>query len=221
MEPIVALRRISFLKALPDPVLKAVAGSGAIRRLQKGETLFLEHERCLGLVVILTGAVRVYSLDRRGREMTLDRQEPGESVMDLPLFDGGNYPAGAEAATHEVSVLVVPRQAFHQLMEDHPEIAAQALRAMATRMRRVLKMLEAQALHTVQTRLAAYLIRASAGRSAFQLEETNEAIGSRIGTVREVVSRTLRSLREQGAIELKGRLVAVRDSDQLNRMAEI
>src|SRR4051812_37535544 len=112
MEPLVALRRISFLRALPERVLEAVAHYGMVRRLHKGEALFLEHERCLGLVVVLTGAVRVYSLDRRGREMTLDRQEPGESVLELPLFDGGNYPAGAEAATDGVTVLIVSREAF-------------------------------------------------------------------------------------------------------------
>ena len=220
MDPIAALRRISFLKTLSDFVLKAVAASGNVRQMQKGEMLFFEHDKCLGLIVVLTGAVRVYSLDSRGREMTLDRQEPGESVLELPLFDGGNYPASAVAATDNVTIFVVPRATFQQLMAEHPEIAAQALRAVAIRMRRLLKMLEAQALHTVQTRLAAHLVRIAAGRSAFPIEETNEAIGSRIGTVREVVSRTLRSLKEQGAIDLSGRYVTIRNLEQLLRIAD-
>ncbi len=214
------MRRISFLKALPDSVLEAVAASGSTKKLQIGETLFVEHQKCMGLVVVLTGAVKVYSLDSRGREMTLDRQEPGESVLELPLFDGGNYPASASAATDNTKVFVVARTEFQQLMAEHPEIAAQALRSLAIRMRRLLKMLEAQALHTVQTRLAAYLVRAAAGRPAFSLEETNEAIGSRIGSVREVVSRTLRSLKEQGAIDLSGRHVTIRDAELLVRIAE-
>jgi len=220
LEPIAALRRVAFLKALPHAVLEAVAASGNVKQMQKGEVLFIEHERCLGLVVVLTGAVKVYSLDSRGREMTLDRQEPGESVLELPLFDGGNYPASAVAATDNVTVFIVPRPAFQQLLADHPEIAARALRTLAIRMRRLLKMLEAQALHTVQSRLASYLVRVAAGRSTFPLEETNEAIGSRIGSVREVVSRTLRSLKEQGAIDLSGRFITIRDLDLLRRNAE-
>lgn len=220
MEPAAALRRVSFLKALPDAVLRAVLSSGRVRRLQNGEVLFMEHQKCLGLVVVVSGAVKVYSLDRRGREMTVDRQEPGESVLELPLFDGGNYPASAVAATDDTAVFIVPRPVFERLTADHPEIAAHALRGLAIRMRRLLKMLEAQALHTVQMRLAAYLLRAADGRPAFSLQETNEAIGSRIGSVREVVSRTLRSLNEQGAINLKGRSVTIVDADLLRRIAE-
>ena len=220
MEPIAALRRVSFLKTLPPGVLEAVAASGYVKRMHKGETLLLEHEKCLGLVVVLSGAIRVYSLDRRGREMTIDRQEPGESVLELALFDGGNYPASAVAATDPTEVFIVDRPSFLQLMVNHPEIGVQAARAFAIRMRRLLKMLEAQALHTVQARLAAYLIRVAAGRPAFVLEETNEEIGARIGTVREVVSRTLRGLKDRGAISLNGRRITVRDVELISRIAE-
>lgn len=221
MEPIDALRRVTLLKGLPDPVLAAVRASGHVRHLRSGEILFMEHERCLGFVVVLRGAVRVYSLDRRGREMTLDRQAPGESVLELPLFDGGNYPASAEAATDDTAVFIVPRQAFQQLMAQYPALASHAARNLAIRMRRLLKMLEAQALHTVQMRLAAYLLRIAAERTVFALEETNEQIGSRIGTVREVVSRTLRSLKDQGAIDLTGRTISIRDAALLQRIADI
>jgi len=219
MEPAEALQRVSFLKTLPQTTLDAIAAAGRVKRLGKGEVLFMEHEKCLGLVVVLAGAVKVYSLDRRGRELTLDREGPGESVVELPLFDGGNYPASAEAVEESTQVLIVPRAAFQRLMAEHPEIAAQGLRAVAIRMRRLMKMLEAQTLHTVQARLADYLLRAAAGRESFPLEETNEAIGSRIGTVREVISRTLHSLKERGAIDLIGRSVRILDHSLLARIA--
>jgi CRP/FNR family transcriptional regulator len=220
MRPVEALRRVSFLKSLPEPTVEAIATAGRAQTLGKGETLFTEHQKCLGLIVVLVGAVKVYSLDTRGRELTLDREGPGESVMELPLFDGGNYPASAEAVEENTQVFVVPRIEFLRLMVDYPEIAVQGLRATAMRMRRLMKMLEAQTLHTVQARLADYLLRTAAGRDSFPLEETNEAIGSRIGTVREVVSRTLHSLKERGAIDLTGRHVHLRDLPLLARIAE-
>lgn len=220
MKPAEALHRVPFLKTLPETTLNAIAAAGSVKDLGKGETLFAEHEKCLGLVVVLAGAVKVYSLDRRGRELTLDREGPGESVVELPLFDGGNYPASAEAVEENTQVFIVPRAAFQGLMAAYPEIASQGLRALAIRMRRLMKMLEAQTLHTVQARLADYLLRAAAGRDLFPLEETNEAIGSRIGTVREVVSRTLHSLKERGAIDLNGRVIRVHDLPLLARIAE-
>ncbi len=125
-----------------------------------------------------------------------------------------------EAAEESTEVLIVPRSEFHSLMAVHPQIASQVMRALAIRMRRLMKMLEAQTLHTVQARLADYLLRTADGRDSFHLDETNEAIGSRIGTVRDVVSRTLHSLKERGAIDLNGRHIQILDLRLLARIAE-
>jgi CRP-like cAMP-binding protein len=220
MERKEALRRVLFLKTLPEAVIAAVAAAGEERTLRKGEMLFTENAPCIGLIVVLTGAVKVYKTDSRGREITLGLEESGASVAELPLFDGGNYPANSEGAKENTTVLIIPRERFQHLMVMYPEVAVQALRALAIRMRRQVKMIEAQAMHTVRARLAAYLLRIAAGRSTFLLEETNEAISSQIGTVREVVSRTLGNLREMGAITLRGRRVTILDTGSLRYIAE-
>ena len=220
MERLAALRRVLIFKALPESILTAVAQAGCERRMTRGELLFAEGEHCLGLIVVLSGAVKVYKLDNRGRELTLDRELPGESVVELPLFDGGNYPASAEAAEEETTIFLVERERFRQLMAIYPQIAEQGLRVLAIRMRRLMQMLEAQALHSVRARLAAYLLRVGGEQQIFLLTETNEAIAGHIGTVREVVSRTLHSLREAGAIHLNGRRVTLRDPHLLRKIAE-
>ncbi len=220
MEAKEALRRVLFLKGVPITATDAIAAAGEVQRLDKGEMLFAEHDRCLGLMVVLTGAVKVYKLDNRGRELTLGLEGPGGSVMEMPLFDGGNYPVGAEAASEGTTLLVVPRERFQHLMAAYPEIATEVVRVLAIRMRKLYSQVEAQTLHTVQARLASYLLQSSGGRADFALEETNEAIAGHLGTVREVVSRTLRSLRERGTITLCGRRVRIEDCTALRRIAE-
>lgn len=220
MNRVEALRRVLFLKSLPEATLREIARAGEERCLDKGEVLFTEHQRCLGLLVVLEGAVKIYKMDGRGRELTLGRETPGGSVIELPLFDGGNYPAGAEAAEANTVVLVVSRERFQSLMAAHPEIAGEVVRTLAVRMRRLMQMLESQTLHSIRARLAAYLLTAAEGQASFPLPESNEAIAGHVGTVREVVSRTLRSLREAGVIALQGRHVCIRDCDALARIAE-
>jgi CRP/FNR family transcriptional regulator, dissimilatory nitrate respiration regulator len=220
MERQAALHRVLFLKTLPDAAIETLARMGRERRLQRGETLFLENSRCLGLLVVLSGAIKVYKLDNRGRELTLDLEQPGESVAEHVLFDGSNYPANAEAIEDDTTVLLVPRESFREVMALYPEIAEQGLKALSVRMRKLTWMLETQTLHTVRARLAHYLLRVSDGRTTFALEDTNEEIGSQIGTVREVVSRTMHSLKDAGAIEIHARQVTLRSPDTLCRIAE-
>ena len=219
MNPDEALRQVQFLKTLPGETINVLAAAGRRQGLQKGEMLFAENMPTLGLIVVLTGSIHIYKIDARGREMTLGTEGPSASVAELPLFDGGNYPAGAEAA-EAAAVLIVPRDQFLQIMAAHPQIAEAALRAMASRMRLLVQMVEAQTLHSVQARLASYLRRAAAGETAFTLTETNAAIGSRIGTVRDVVSRTLRRLEEEEIIALNGRRVSIPDPARLRRAAK-
>lgn len=220
MERTEALRRVLFLKHLSPPVIETLARAGHERCLNPCETLFHESAPCIGLLVVLSGAVKVFKLDSRGREITLGVERAGASIGDLALFDGGNYPASAEACADGTRVYIVPRARWDGMLRQHPEIATGAVRALAVGQRKLIEMLKAQALHTVRARLAAYLLSASGEQRTFSLGETNAVIGSHVGTVREVVSRTLHGLEDAGAIRLHGRTVTVLDADLLRRLSE-
>ena len=219
MEPREALRQVLFLKTVGEGAIADLVGSGQTRRLAKGEQLFAEFERCRGLFVVLTGAIKVYKLDSRGRELTLSMEMPGASAGELPLFDGGNYPYSAEAAQADTAVWFVPRDRFREIMRAYPKIAERALLALGVRLRGMVQIAEAQSLYTVRARLARYLLEVGRGQETFRLEETNEAMSSHLGTVREVVSRTLRTLKEAQVISLRGRWVDVLDGEELRRIA--
>ena len=219
MEPRDALRQVLFLKTADEEAISKLEASGQAQRLGKGEQLFAKFGRCRGLFVVLTGVIKVYKLDSRGRELTLSREMPGASVGELPLFDGGNYPYSAEAAQAGTVLWFVPRDRFREVMRAHPEIAERALLALGVRLRQMVQIAEAQSLYTVRARLAAYLLEVGQGRPQFPLAETNEAISGHLGTVREVVSRTLRTLKEAKVISLRGRWVEVLDGAELRRVA--
>lgn len=135
MEPEEAVRQVLFLKTASHAAISQLLASGQRRQYAKGEQLFMELERCLGLFVVLTGAVKVYKLDSRGRELTLSLEGPGASVAELPLFDGGNYPYSAEAAQVNTSVWFVPRDQFRAVMHAFSEITERALLALGIRLR--------------------------------------------------------------------------------------
>lgn len=220
MERKEALRHVPFLKPLSEEIITAIAAAGQERMLRRGEQLFGEDTPCLGLVVVLRGTVRIYKTDSRGRDLTLATEAPGGSVAELPLFDGEPYPARADAAEEGTTVWVVPPDRFRALMLAHPEIAEHALRTLALRMRRLVQIVEAQTMQTVRARLASYLLNIAEEGTTFRLDDTNEVIASQIGTVRDVVSRTLSGFKEAGLIALQGRGVTVLDMSGLRRVAD-
>ncbi len=215
------LRQVLFLKTVPDTAIAALLAAGRECRLTRGEVLFPELARCLGLIVVLRGAVKVSKVDSRGRELTLSVQAAGSCVGELSLFDGGNYPYHAEAAADDTAVWIVPRADFLGVMRRHPEIAERGLLAMGISQRRLIQIAEAQSLHPVRARLAAYLCELNDAGRSFRLPQTNDEIANQIGTVREVVSRTLSSLKASGMVALQGRMVTVKDESELRRTARL
>lgn len=214
-----ALRQVLFLKTVPDNAISALVEAGRERKLNRGELLFPELARNLGLIVVLQGAVKICKVDSRGRELTLSVETAGGCVGELPLFDGGNYPYSAEATAEDTSVWIVPRADFVEVMRQHPEIAQRGLLALGVSLRRMIQIAEAQSLHPVRARLAGYLCDLSQDTLTFRLPQTNDEIANQLGTVREVVSRTLSGLKASHVIALQGRQVTVKDREELRRIA--
>jgi CRP/FNR family transcriptional regulator, dissimilatory nitrate respiration regulator len=215
-----ALGRVLFLRGLPSETLAEIAAVGFERSYSVGGMVFSEGDRCLGLIVILSGAVRVSKFDSRGREIVLSVERAGSSIGDLALFDGGTYPACATAVEEDTRLLIVARDRFMELEQRYPAIASGAIRALSVQSRKLIEMLKAQALHTVRSRIAAYLLHTAGEERTFPLSETNAAIGSHIGTVREVVSRTLHQLEDIGAIRIAGRTITLVNREILRQIAE-
>ena len=67
------------------------------RKYSAGEIVFSEGEPCAGLFVVESGSVRIFKSSPGGREQVLSIEGPGGSVAELPVFDGGNYPASVVA----------------------------------------------------------------------------------------------------------------------------
>ncbi len=214
------LRQVLFLKNAPETAINSLIHTGHERRLERGEVVFAELERCLGLVVVLRGAVKTYKLDSRGRELTLGVETEGASLGEPAVFDGGNYPYYAESVGEDTRLWVVPRDSFRLVLRAYPDIAERGLLTLGIRLRQMIQLAGAQSLYSVRARLAAYLLEASSGRTSFRLDDTNDSIAGRLGTAREVVSRTLRYLKDVGVISLNGREVSVLNQPGLRRIAE-
>jgi CRP/FNR family transcriptional regulator len=165
--------------------------------------------------------VKIFKPSASGREQVLTIEGPGASVAELPVFDGGNYPASALATT-AATLLLIRKKDFHALCMQHPEVALKVLRVVSTRLRRLVGIVEELSFSTVQHRLMVYLLREARAHGKrtprgveFAFTVTNQELASHIGTVRELVSRNLSRLQAAGLIKLEGRTVILPNPEAL------
>jgi CRP/FNR family transcriptional regulator len=187
------------------------------RRYSAGEIVFGEGEPCTGLYVVEAGHIRIFKTSVNGREQVLSIDGPGSSVAELPVFDGGNYPASV-AAVDDATLLFVSKQDFQTLCLAHPHVALKVLRVVGARLRRLVGIIEELSFTTVRHRLASFLLRLAQkeGKRNDQgieitLPVSNQELAAQIGTVRELVSRNLSRLQAEGLLKMDGRSVIIRD----------
>jgi CRP-like cAMP-binding protein len=221
LDPVETLRRVPFFAVLRDQELRGLARHCVVRQVGRDEMLFEEGDPCEGLFVVQSGAVKLFKMADTGREQVLVIERAGSTVAELPLFDGGNYPASA-AGVEDSTLLYLPKRVFLDLCRRDPEVAFAVIRTLAWRFRYMTSLVEELSLKEVSHRLARFL-RDRALRSGvrtrrgveFPLEETNQEIGAEIGTVRDLVSRNLRQLVDRGIIKMERRKVIVLDMAEL------
>jgi CRP/FNR family transcriptional regulator len=153
-------------------------------------------------------------------------EREGATIAELPVFDDNPYPTTV-AAEEETVVLSLDKNDVRSLCLKHPQIALAALKMLAGRLRRCAELVEALSLHEVDQRLARWLLaeaRARGRRAGAGLEETlaltNQQIAALIGSVREVVSRALSRLQQNGFIQIDGRHITICDEQALKIFAE-
>ncbi len=221
MEAREALRRVLFLRDANEEVLRILLARARIVKVQRGEVLFLRGEPCHGLHVVLDGAIRLYNSSSSGREQVIGVERGGSVIGELPLFDGGNQPYSAEAMSPS-RLLFIPREHFLTVIHAHPELMQAALRALAIRIRRLLHLVEELSLHEVPERVARYLLAQAKERGAcFTLDYTHAELAAQLGTVREVVTRTLNRFRKAGWISMQDGKITVLDRDALQALARV
>jgi CRP-like cAMP-binding protein len=220
------LRRAALFSSLSEPELQELAAM-AIRKLAgAGEILFSEGEPCKGLHIIARGQVRIVKTSASGREQVLAVNVAGESVAELPVFDGGAYPASGVAVT-ESEIAFISRKDFRDYCLSHPEVALKVLAFVGARLRRLVAIIEELSFTTTRQRLVSLLVRLAQneGRRTEKgveviLPGSNQELANQLGTVREVISRNLMRLQAEGLLDVDARQIVIKDLKGLAAVLE-
>lgn len=215
------IARVALFSGLSPAEVEALSERAVEKTYDSGQMLFSEGEPCQGIYLILDGSVKIYKTTPSGREITLAIEIGPSSVAEVPLFDGGVYPASVVALDNVVSAFIHTRE-FQQACRQYPEVSLKMLAAVGRRLRQLVNLIELVTFGSIRQRLAALLLEFGEQNrpDAFALAITHQELASRLGTVREVVSRNISRFQVEGLIRVSGRQIQLLDRDGLKREAE-
>lgn len=216
------LLQVRFLRDVSPAAIDALVDAAACLRYPEGATIFLDGEPTAGLFIVEQGIVKISRFSLEGREFIMHLNEPGDTFNDVSTLDGGPNPANATAHTDAV-VWRLGRPELKRLAFLYPDLAWALIEDLAARARVAVGLVHDLAMRSVRGRLARLLLEEAEHTQASFVERllTQEEMAARLGTVREMVGRTLRSMATDGIIQFDRHRIVILDIERLAEEAEV
>lgn len=195
------LQQSPYFRDIRPEDLSLVQRHAHRRDLTVGEIILLEGQPAEALYLVCEGRVRTFRSTAEARERVLFVAGPGAAFNDVAAFDGGSNLANAQAIDPGTCICAVPVSVLAQLLASNPRMAATVVTMLASRARQLAALVEDALCHTTQ-RVAKFLEEEATASGTVVVNR--QELATRIGSVREVVSRALRDLEQAGAITREG-----------------
>lgn len=217
-----ALNRMPLFGGLSREELLRFREIAQEKSFGRAEWIFSEGDEGEGFYVILEGRVKIFKLSPSGKEQILHLFGPGDSFGEVAVFEGGSFPANAQAL-QDTRALFFPRAAFRALLRNHPDFALKLLADLSRKLREFTMQIESLALKEIPARLASYLLylaREQPGDgNVVTLAISKGELARLLGTIPETLSRIFARLSGQGLIRVTGRRIALLDRAGLEALA--
>jgi CRP-like cAMP-binding protein len=188
-------------------------------RVERGEIILLEGELSDRLFFVATGVVRLFRVSAEGKEQTLELVRPGESINEVPVFDGGPNPASVQAMG-PVLLYAINKNELESILRDYPRVASNVVRVLASRIRRLVSLVEDLSFRHVIGRVAKILLEHAGNGAQPGQRLTQQEMAAIAGTAREVVGRSLKTLEERGIIKLEHHRIVITDKEALKQVID-
>jgi len=128
-----ALLRARVFSKLSGEDRRRLAEVARLHVYRRGETVFSEGDPPEHFCTILTGRVKIFKMTPAGKDVILEIFGAGDPLGAAAAYDGHPFPASA-VALEDSKVLLVPRQAFFALLEQHPTLVRGLLSGLTHRL---------------------------------------------------------------------------------------
>lgn len=216
------LKKNILFDCLSSFQLSALSRIAVIKKYPKEALIFSEGDTASGFYIVAEGKVKIYKLSAQGKEYIMHiADRPGETIAEVTVFSGEDYPAFAQAIT-DCALLFIPKSGFLFILKKYSEIGMRMLGALASRQRKFADIIEDLSLRDVLSRLSRYILNLSEKKQSntFELDMQKSELALKLATIPETLSRNLRKLKIRKLIYLKDNRVTILNPEGLRKLAE-
>jgi len=220
------LKSIPYFSGLSPAELEAIKQRVFETSAERNELILLEEEPAEAVYFVVSGAVKTFKTSVEGKEQALYITRPGESFNDVPIFDGGPNPASATAMS-PVILYGISKTDMKTLLQEHHNIAINIIKVLAERMRHFVSLVEDLSFRHVTGRVARLLLEYAKDHAGLvdgvspKPRLTQQDMAAMVGTAREVVGRSLKTLEEEGAIRMDRHRIRIVNKEILEEMSGV
>lgn len=217
----------SWFASLPPHLAECLLSTSKPRQLSKGQRLHGKDDEAEGLFCVVSGRIRVSNVNQHGKEMVLTWLESGSWFGEISLFDGMPRTHDAHAET-SVSLLVIPVNTFHQLLQSTPELYPHFARLLCDRLRATFSIIDESGGLSLTGQVAKRLILLGNGFTRQQSKKpmqpiaiSQEELAHMLNTSRQTINGIFQALQKQQVIKLGYRRIEVLNETGLYKLAEL
>jgi CRP/FNR family transcriptional regulator, anaerobic regulatory protein len=198
------LNSYPFLKDLDKEILDKLFSRLIVNNYEIGNSVFNNRQSCIGLSLIILGQIRVYKLGDDGKEITLYRLRKGDNCFNTILCALTESEERSFSEIEENAIIaLIPMDFFKKYLLNNPSFLKYIFKNLYNKFENVVEGLEKVTFDSIENRLINYFkdnLRENQENKI--IYTTHEKIAADIGSSREVVSRSLKSLEKRGRVEL-------------------
>ena len=220
VEPISQIvKKIPFWGNLSLEEKTLVSQRAMIKHFNKDQIVSSNSYACLGIILILSGGIRVSLISDEGREVTLYRAHANEFCVSTAFCVIQQLTFEAiVTAEEDTTVLVIPSSVCARLMDSNIHVRAFIFENSTKRYSQTIWAIQQMLFKRFDQRLASYLISAYEQSGSDEVPKTQEEIARDVNSAREVVARMLKEFAAKGLVEIKRGRILLKDVDELKRL---